>query len=217
MIDKTLFDAAIFDMDGTIMDSLDVWDRIDYSFLKEKRGIDVPPDYAHIISPMSFSEIAHYTKKRFNLPDTPSELMEEWTQMAIYEYSNNIKLKSGAKRYIKTLKDCGKKIVLCTSSPSSFYEPCLKNNGIYNLFDAFAGTCEVGEGKTSPTVFFLAAQKVGTPPEKCIVFEDIVFAAQSAKTAGMMACGVFDKRSAEHKERLREVCDYYIESFTQLL
>ncbi len=217
MIDINLFDAVILDMDGTIMDSLDVWEKIDYDFLKNKRNIDVPEDYAHTISAMSFTEIAEYTKNRFNLPDTPVELMAEWTEMAIYEYSNNIKLKKGAREYIEKLKSNGKKVVLCTSSPPCFYEPCLKNNGVYNLFDAFTGTCETGEGKTSTKVFLLAASKAEAEPGRCIVFEDIIPAAQTAKKAGMAVCGVFDPRSAHHKEKLKEICDYYIDEFAQLI
>ena len=87
------FDAAVFDMDGTIIDSLGIWERIDYEFLEKKRGIKVPGDYVHNIAAMSFSEIANYTKTRFNLPDTPEELMQEWTDMAIYEYSHNVLMK----------------------------------------------------------------------------------------------------------------------------
>lgn len=217
MINHKNFDAAIFDMDGTIMDSLGVWEKIDYEFLENKRGIKVPDDYVHSISAMSFTEIANYTKNRFNLSDTPEELMAEWTRMAEYEYSNNIRLKPFAKDYILKLKTLGKKIVLCTSSPVNFYEGALKNNGIYDLFDDFSGTCAAGEGKNSTKVFKIAAQKAGVFPEKCIVFEDVLSAAKTAKKAGMTVCGVFDERSAVHKKELLEICDYYINSFEELL
>ena len=217
MINHDLFDAAIFDMDGTIMDSLGVWEKIDYEFLENKRGIKVPEDYIHEIAAMSFTEIANYTKKRFLLPDSPEELMAEWTEMAEYEYSHNIRLKPFVKEYILKLKELGKKIVLCTSSPSAFYEGALKNNGIYDLFDAFSGTCEAGEGKSSSKVFFLAAKKAETEPGRCIVFEDVLSAATTAKSAGMMVCAVYDERSAIHKAALKKVCDCYIENFDELL
>lgn len=210
------FDTAIFDMDGTIMDSLGIWEQIDYDFLEKKRGIKVPEDYVHAIGAMSFSEIAHYTKTRFNLPDTPEELMQEWTDMAVYEYSHNVKIKPYVREYIEYLKKKGKKIVLCTSSPEHFFKPALKNNGIYDLFDAFANTCEAGEGKNSTKVFLLAAQKVNTPPERCIVFEDVISAAQSAKKAGMYVCGVYDERSRHYTDELKKLCDMYIEGFNYL-
>ena len=211
------FDAAIFDMDGTIMDSLGIWERIDYDFLEKKRGIKVPADYVHDIAAMSFSEIAEYTKKRFNLPDTPQELMQEWTDMAIYEYSHNVPLKPFVKEYMQQLKNHGKKIALCTSSPKYFFKPALRNNGICDLFDAFANTCEAGIGKNSPKVYLLAAQKVGVSPERCLVFEDVISAALSAKKAGMTVCGVYDERSRSRQNELRAVCDMYITGFNELM
>ena len=211
------FDAAIFDMDGTIMDSLGIWERIDYEFLENKRGIKVPDDYVHNIAAMSFSEIAHYTKKRFNLSDTPEELMQEWTDMAIHEYSHNVLMKPFVKEFIEYLKNNGKKIVLCTSSPEYFFKPALKNNGIYELFDAFANTCEAGVGKENPKVYHLAAKKAGKAPERCLAFEDVITAAQTAKKAGMLVCGVYDERSRRYTAGLKEICDMYIESFSELL
>ncbi|MBQ8807780.1 MAG: HAD family hydrolase [Clostridia bacterium] len=216
-MDLNSFDAAIFDMDGTIMDSLGIWERIDHDFLEKKRGIKVPHDYVHDIAAMSFSEIASYTKNRFNLPDTPQELMQEWTDMAIHEYSHNVFLKPFVKEYIKKLKQKGKKIVLCTSSPEYFFKPALKNNGIYHMFDAFANTCEAGVGKGSPKVYLLAAEKVGVDAKKCIVFEDVISAAASAKKAGMTVCGVYDERSDSRQDELRAVCHMYIRGFEELM
>ena len=211
------FNAAVFDMDGTIIDSLGIWEKIDYDFLEKKRGIKVPEDYVFKIAPMSFTETAVYTKERFSLPETPEELMQEWTDMAIYEYSNNIALKDGALEYIKKLKDEGKKIVLCTSSPNYLYEPVLKNNKIYDMFDTFASTCEVGVGKTFPDVYLLAAKKSGVEPCECLCFEDVIDAAACAKSAGMKVCGVFDERSRNHKAQMIDLCDIYIDSFNELL
>ena len=93
----------------------------------------------------------------------------------------------------------------------------LKNNGIYDLFDAFSNTCEAGEGKNSTKVYMLAAKKAGTVPEKCLMFEDVVSAATTAKKAGMTVCGVFDERSLIHQEKMKKICDYYIDSFEELL
>lgn len=211
------FDAAIFDMDGTIMDSLGIWERIDYEFLEKKRGIKVPDDYVHNIAAMSFSEIANYTKNRFGLPDTPQELMQEWTDMAAYEYAHNVPLKPFAKEYMENLKKYGKKIILCTSSPEYFFKAALKNNGVYDLFDAFANTCEAGFGKDNPKVYLLAAQKAGVSPDRCMVFEDVITGVKTAKSIGMQTCGVYDARNALKQDELKELCDYYIKGFQELL
>lgn len=211
------FKTAVFDMDGTIIDSLSVWDKIDREFLEHKRGIPVPPDYVEKIAAMSCYETAVYTVSRFKLTDTPQKLMDEWQQMAIYEYSHNIRLKEGVLDYFKYLKSNNKKIVLCTSSPKDLYEPVLKNNGIYDFFDAFACTCEAGKGKGMPDVYIMAAKKANTEPMDIMVFEDILEAAASAKKAGMHVCGVFDDRSKHNTEKMKVLCDYYIHSFTELL
>lgn len=211
------FDAAIFDMDGTIMDSLEIWERIDYEFLEKKRGIKVPEDYVHNIAAMSFSEIANYTKNRFGLADTPEELMQEWTDMAIHEYSHNVLMKPFVKEFIEYLKTNGKKIVLCTSSPEYFFKPALKNNGIYDLFDGFANTCEAGEGKSSPKVYLLAAEKAGVAPERCIVFEDVITGIKTAASINMKTCGVYDARSEVKQGEIKMLCDYYIKGFDELL
>jgi len=213
----TSFDTAVFDMDGTIMDSLGIWEQIDYDFLEKKRGIKVPEDYVHHISAMSYAEIADYTIKRFSLPDTPEALMQEWTDMAQYEYANNVPLKPFVKEFILMLKEKGKKIALCTSSPEYFFRPALKNNGIYDLFDAFANTCEAGIGKNSPKVYLLVAEKTQTAPERCIAFEDVISAAASAKKAGMQVCGVYDERNREKQDELKAVCDMYIKGFDELM
>lgn len=214
MIDFTVdFDAAIFDMDGTIVDSLGIWTKIDEEFLEKKRGIKVPDDYVSDVAAMNFMETAEYTIKRFNLKDTPQALMEEWTEMAVYEYSHNLFLKDGVKDFFHKLKKNNKKIALCTSSPEIFYKPLLINNGVYEIFDAFADTNEAGVGKKSPKVYLLTAEKCDVTPERCVVFEDVLEAAKSAKKAGMRVCGVYDERSQAHKDEMKRLCDYYIEDF----
>ena len=211
------FDAAIFDMDGTIMDSLGIWDKIDHDFLFVRRGITVPGNYVDEIAAMSFSEIADYTIKRFDLPDTPEDLMQEWTDMAAYEYANNVPLKPFVKEYMESLRRWGKKIVLCTSSPEYFFKAALKNNGVYDFFDGFANTCEAGCGKDNPKVYLLAAQKAGVIPERCMVFEDVITGVKTAKSIGMKTCGVYDERNALRQDELKSLCDYYIKGFQELL
>ena len=115
------FKGAIFDLDGTIIDSMDVWETIDIKFL-EKRNITMPNDYIEKINSMSFEEVAKYTIERFNLNESVDSLIKEWNDMAIYEYSNNIKLKPNVKEYLVKLKKHDIKIGLATSSPKELYE-----------------------------------------------------------------------------------------------
>jgi HAD superfamily hydrolase (TIGR01509 family) len=201
--------AFIFDLDGTLLDSMDVWGKVDVDFL-QKRGIAVPPDYMDAISSMSFTECAAYTIKRFGLSITIESLMREWTDMAAYAYGHTVLLKPYAKEYLSTLRERGAKLAVATSLSAELYEPALRSHGVYDWFHVICNSDEAGCGKSRPDVFLLAAKKIGILPCDCIVFEDILTAVKTAKNAGMKVCGVFDKAAVNDWERIKETADYTI-------
>jgi HAD superfamily hydrolase (TIGR01509 family) len=204
--------AYIFDLDGTLLDSMGVWDQIDVDFLA-KRGIAVPFDYMDAISSMSFQETAAYTIKRFALTDTIDSLMREWNDMAAHAYGHTVQMKPYAKEYLITLRERGAKLAVATSLSAELCAPVLRNNGIDNFFDVICRTDEAGCGKSRPDVFLLAAQKIGAAPGDCMVFEDILAAVKSAKSAGMSVCAVYDKSSHSDWEEIKKTADYAIVDF----
>ena len=206
------FKGAIFDLDGTLVDSLGVWAKIDIDFLG-KRNLKVPKDYAKNISALSFREVAHYTKELFALADDIEDMLVEWSDMAISEYSHNIWLKPNAKEYLEKLKSHNISIALATSTSRALYEPVLKNNGVYDMFDAFCGAEDVASGKNSPDIFLLAAERLCLSPKDCIVFEDLIQGIQSAKIAGMLAFAVYDKYCNKSQEEMKAEADRYIYDF----
>lgn len=207
--------GAIFDMDGTILDSIRVWDKIDVDFLSA-RGIDVPEDYARIISTMTGEECAKYTIKRFNLTDSVEGLMKEWDERALFEYANNLELKSGAKAYIEKLKDKGVKIALATSSSKTLYEAALKHTGVYDLFDAFISTDETGISKRDMHVYVYAAGKLGLDVKDCVIFEDVPTAVKTAKSTGAKVVCMWDERWEPFREEMVNTADKYIYSFDEM-
>lgn len=209
--------GAIIDMDGTILDSMGTWEKIDRGFLAERRGITVPDDYMNTITPMSYRETALYTIARFGLSDTPEELMAEWEEMAVEEYSRNIPPKPFAEEFLLNFKRNGVKTVLCTSSPEVFYATALKRLGLYSLFDAFVTTGEAGKGKAFPDVYLLAAKKIGAEPSRCVVFEDIPEAIEGAHGAGMKICGVYDLYSKKHSALMKRRCDWYVNNLSEAI
>lgn len=210
------FKGAIFDLDGTLIDSMGVWETIDIKFL-EKRYISLPKDYIEKINSMSFEEVAKYTIKRFNLNESVESLIKEWNDMAVYEYSHNIKLKPKVKEYLIKLKENNIKIGLATSSPKELYELVLKNNKIYDYFDTFTSIEDVQKDKNYPDIYLYTAKKLGLKPNECIGFEDILISVNTLKKAGFMVVGVYDKYSHKDTEKIKAICDNFIYSFEELL
>ena len=197
MIDNRM--GAIFDLDGTLLDSMGVWRKIDEDFLG-KRGFVVPDDYLVAITSKNFDAAAEYTKERFNLPE-----------------SNEVKLKAGVIDYLKQLKAEGIKIAAATSSDERLFRPCLTHCGIMKYFDAFTVTQEVKRGKGFPDVYQLAAEKLSLKPEQCVVYEDILKGVEGAKMDDFYVVGVEDIHSSYEKNEIMQLSDRYILSFEELL
>ena len=210
------FKGAIFDLDWTLIDSMWVWEKIDKEFL-EKRNIDIPSDYIEKINSMSFEKVAQYTIERFNLKESEEELIKEWNEMAIYEYSNNIKLKPNVKEYLNKLKENNIRIALSTSSPRILYEPVLKNNHIYEYFDALTSLEDVKRDKNYPDIYLLAAEKLDFNPQDCVGFEDILVAINTLKKAGFKAIGVYDKYADSEIGEIKKISDKYIYDFKEII
>ena len=147
----TEYKGVIFDLDGTLIDSMHIWQKIDIDFLA-RRGIDVPDDYMNAISHMGAFDTALYTIKRFNLNDTPQELIEEWVSMALKEYGNS-KLKNGAEEYIGFLKKRNIKIAVATATEPEIAKEALKNRSFKKDICSVVTVSEVKRGKGYPEIY----------------------------------------------------------------
>jgi HAD superfamily hydrolase (TIGR01509 family) len=206
------YDAAIFDLDGTLIDSMSVWDRVDEAFLG-RRGIPVTEDYTAAVSAMCFSEAAEYTINRYGFPDTPEELIAEWNRMVLH--AENIALKPHARELLDRLCGQGVRLGVATALPAELYGPVLRRNEVFDRFSAFASVCEAARGKGFPDVYLLTAQRLGVRPERCIVFEDVLPGIRGAKAAGMTAYGVYDSRAAVDEPSMRALADGYLRDFSE--
>lgn len=208
--------AAIFDLDGTLVDSMWVWDKIDKDYFNSI-NIPMPKNLKEEINHLSFEQTALYFKTKYNLTSSIEDIILNWTNMAIHEYSHEVPLKEGALDYIQYLKKNKIKIGLATSNSYPLLEATLKNNNIYHYFDTITTSSEVNKSKSNPDVYLLAAKKLGISPSSCVVFEDIMEGVLGAKSAGMKTVAVYDKYAIHQKNELINVADLYIENYFELL
>ena len=206
--------GAIFDLDGTLLDSMNLWTKIDKEFL-EKRGIEYSEDYSKAITHMEIAETASYTINRYKLNESVNDIIKEWQEMAVKEYEENIKLKEGAFEFLSYLKKENYKMAIATSSSKEIFIPCLKKNKILDFFDAIVTASDVKVGKSAPDIYLYAAKLMGVKPNECFVFEDLPIALNSAKSAGFITIGVLDPFSKESEGEVKALSYETISSFIE--
>ncbi|PKK39725.1 hypothetical protein ABB02_01066 [Clostridiaceae bacterium JG1575] len=209
--------GVIFDLDGTLVDSMWVWSKIDQDFIESRSLSITPEELMNVVAHFSFHQTAHYFKDTFSLPESVDEIKALWIDAAHREYSTSVTLKAGAREFLLRLKELGIKLALATSNNRDLLEVCLQANGILGLFDALVTTDESrAKTKAEPDVFLLAAQRIGVSPQECMVFEDVAPAMRGARAAGMRVVGIKDRHTSlpEGDEALAE---RFLEDFQSLL
>lgn len=210
-------DAIIFDIDGTLIDSMWIWTNIDDLFLA-KYNLTEPPNFHEGMEGKSYSETAQYFLDIFpELPHTRQELEDEWHQMAYDIYTKEIPLKKGAYAFIENMYQEGKKLGIATSNTRVLAEGTLKNNNIFPFFHSIWTSDEAKVGKPSPDVYLRVAESLGVLPERCLVFEDVPKGIMAGKNAGMKVCAIDDPFSRSQEELKRELADYYIQDFDDIM
>lgn len=209
--------AVIFDFDGTLADSMWVWDEVDRVFL-EKRNIPYTEEFGEMIAVLGFELGADFAIEHFNLDEKPEDIIEEWKQGAQDGYAKRVKLKDGAREYLESCKAQGMPMAIATSLQRHLLEPALKNNGVHELFDTICVCDELKcGGKSNPAVYEEAARRLGVDAADTVIFEDVVTAAKSAKQTGAYVVGVYDEHKQQATEELKSVVDKFIMSYHDLM
>lgn len=212
---KMRFLGAIFDLDGTLVDSNPVWQKVDEDFLKMQGIVPPPEDYHKAIEIMPVHQAACYTIERFGLTQSPDEITNMWRQMAVEAYEKSVPEKPGALMYLKKLKEMGIKLAVATASERALYEPCLKRLGMWELFDGVFDVYQAGHGKDRPDIYLMAARAMGLEIKDVLVFEDALSAIQTARKAGFRAICVEDGYTQKSRPAMQAASDGYITHFSQ--
>lgn len=206
--------AFIFDLDGTLVDSMGMWKKIDVEYLG-RFGIELPDDLQMNIEGLSFTDTARYFQKRFGISDPLEKMIQDWNHMAEDMYAFEIECKPGVKELLEFARvnkiPCG----IATSNSVHLVNKVLQRNGIREYFDVIVTTSEVEKSKPEPDVYFACADRLGALRDDAIVFEDIVAGIEGGHRAGMLVCAVDDEYSRYQETEKRTLADFYIKDFNE--
>ena len=211
--------AVIFDLDGTLVDPMWMWKAIDLEFLS-KKGVVIPEDirkFQDELEGMGFTETACFFKERFHLADPVEEIKNTWILMAEDKYCNQVPLKPGAGEFLEALKKRDLLIGISSSNSQELIRTVLKAHKIEEYFNCITTCCQVPAGKPAPDVYLETARGLGISPADCLVFEDVPMGILAGKRAGMKVCAVEDDYSKGQEKQKRELADWYIQDYYEVL
>ena len=205
--------AVIFDLDGTLIDSMGMWKEIDEAYLGRFELL-VPEGLQHEIGGMSFEETAVYFKERFPIADSLEQIKADWNEMALAWYDKRARLKAGAADFLFRCKRRGIAMGIATSNSRLLLSTALNALRIAPYFQAVKTGEDKLPGKPDPAIYLAVARELGKEPSECLVFEDIVAGIRAGKAAGMRVIAIDDVHSAEHREEKRALADLMLADFT---
>ena len=201
---------AIFDMDGTLIDSMKYWKNLGREYLSRFGIVDNLDEVMEKIKPMTMTESAEYFRTEFNLSGTKESIAEEMNQMMEEHYRKDIPLKEGAKKYLQALDTRGVKMCVASATDEKLMRACLTRLGVIDYFEFILSCEEVGVGKNSPDVYLKAIEyfqkknEIVINPKEVAVYEDAAYAVRTALEAGFYVIAVRDDSNQEKWEKLRE-------------
>ena len=205
----------LFDFDGTLVDSMPTYVSAMLRILDEN-NISYENDIVKIITPLGLDGAAeYYINMGINLPK--EEIILIMKQYMMEEYFFNIPAKKNVISVLKELKNSGNSINVLTASPHITLDACLKRLGIFDWFDNVWSCDDFGTTKADPEIYKMVADKIGENVNNILFLDDNLNADLTAKSAGMMVCGVYDESSKDYKDQIKNIADYYIDDFSELL
>ncbi len=208
--------AIIFDMDGTLIDSLDVWAESDRIFLEEL-GLPYNTSVSQAMKKMHYNSACDYIKETYRLEMPSEEIGRRIMEIVKDSYMHTIPLKPNVYEYLTAQQKKGIKMCVATSNDKGLAVGALKNLGIYDMMEFVITSDEVGIGKETPAIFIKAAEMLGFEPSETLVLDDSVHAVESAKSGGFIVGGVYGGKFADEFELIKKKADFTITDFGELL
>lgn len=213
----TEIQGAIFDMDGTLLDSMPVWDQLSQRFLGQY-GVDVTKaDYEAIEGTTQLQGAQYFIDTYPFLPLTAETLITGLDKLITARYEQLARPKEGVRPFLEGLRARGVKLAIATLTARHHAEKALRDRGLLQYFEFMLTIEDVGVSKREPDIYLAAADRLGLLPACCVVFEDAPYAGQTAKKAGFRVCGMAEPAYAEGERLLRAASDWFVErSFDEL-
>ena len=209
--------AVIFDMDGSLVDSMWVWLEVDRIYM-EKHRLTAPETFHKDIEGMSYIETAQYFVDTFDsLGRTREEVMQDWRDMAVDLYATRVFPKPGAVDFLDEMRRRGVLLGIATSNDRKIAQAALDARGLNKYFASVCTSSEVASGKPAPDMYLKVAEDLGVHPSECLVFEDIPKGILAGKNAGMVVCAVDDDFSRRDEQEKKRLADYYIRDFYEIM
>lgn len=205
--------GAIFDMDGTLLDSMPIWDRVGIDYLAGL-GIPARPDLPEKILTMSMRQAAAYFRADYGVALPEQEIIDGINARIEAFYRDTAPAKEGVRDFLEALAQRGVKMCVATATDRPLAEAALRRTGLLGAFSRILTCTETGAGKDQPDVFLQAQKALDTPLEQTVVVEDALYAIQTAKRAGFPVVAVYDASSRADQEQIKGLADYYFPSLS---